>query len=193
MADALRARAEDLLAARLSPEGLAHCRAVAEMAEKLAAIYDVDVETAGLAGLLHDWDREVPRDALADRAVEAGIAATDLEVAAPYLLHARTGAQAVRDVLAELSPQVVRAIELHTVGDPRMGDLDMVVYLADMLSTDRNYPGVGALRELVGAVSLEELFAECYRHSIADLVERRKPIHPMTVEVYNAFVARRRS
>ncbi len=96
MADDLRQRAEGLLAERLSPVGLAHCHAVAEMAERLATIYGVDPYTAGLAGLLHDWDREVPKDALAGRAAEAGLMATDVERAAPYLLHARTGADAVR-------------------------------------------------------------------------------------------------
>ena len=40
-----------------------------------------------------------------------------------------------------------------------MTPLDMVVYLADMIEPNRDYPGVQDLRDAVGAVSLSELFA----------------------------------
>ena len=70
-----------------------------------------------------------------------------------------------------------------------MSDLDMVVYLADMIEPDRGFPGVDDLREAVGTVPLPDLFALGYQHSVSHLVSARRRIHPATVAVWNTLVA----
>ncbi|MDZ4170314.1 MAG: bis(5'-nucleosyl)-tetraphosphatase (symmetrical) YqeK [Coriobacteriia bacterium] len=184
--------ADKALAARMGDKSLAHSRGVSQAAGQLALIYGVDTEEARLAGLLHDWDRELSHDELASRAAAAGLPTSAAEEASPRLLHARTGAVALREAVPGLSSEVLTAIERHTLGDPRMGPLDMVVYVADMIEPGRHYQGVDDLREAAGTISLEELFAEAYRHSVSHLIKARKPIHPLTVEVWNTLVARRR-
>jgi predicted HD superfamily hydrolase involved in NAD metabolism len=185
--------AEQALADRLSEPALRHCRAVAETAAALAAIYGVDVERAQLAGLLHDWHRELEHDALVSSAQEAGIVVEAVDLRVPYLLHARTGAAALGEEFDGLDDEVLTAIERHTVGSPEMTDLDMVVYVADMIEPGRSFPGVNDVRECVGTVSLRDLFAQAYAHSLAHLVRSRKQIHPMTVAVWNSLVAKDRS
>lgn len=185
-------RAEHLLGERVGEHALAHSRAVAETAALLATVYGVDPASARLAGLLHDWDRELGPDQLLSSAEALGIDVTDADREVPYLLHAQTGAQGVRAALPDVPDEVIAAIARHTVGAPDMSDLDMVVYIADMISPDRTYGGVAELREAVGNVGLGELFALCYRHSIGHLVREGKRIHPHTVEVWNSQVARGR-
>ena len=44
----------------------------------------------------------------------------------------------------------------------------------------------------IGAVPLEELFMMTFNHILLTLVERRRRLHPATVEVWNHYVARSR-
>jgi len=180
------------LAERLGAESLAHSERVAQTAAGLSAHYGVDVAQARMGGLLHDWDREVGGEGLLSAADsrEMPIDATERE--APYLLHARTGARSIREEFGDLPDAVVNAVERHTVGSAEMTDLDMVVFVADMIEPYRSFDGVEDLRAQVGAVPLHALFAAAYQRSVAHLVESRRPIHPDTVGVWNAHVARGR-
>lgn len=183
---------EDALAAieaRLGHKAAKHCKRVAATAVALAMAYGVDPDSARLAGLLHDWDRETPPDALLGEARAAGLEVSDADEASPHLLHARTGAVAAREALPGLPADVVDAISRHTIGAPDMTPLDMVVYLADMIEPHRDYVGVQELRDAVGAVPLGELFALAYQESMRHLVDARKRMHPLTVDVWNSFVA----
>lgn len=174
---------------RLGDGALAHCVRVADTAEGLATVYGVDAGLARLAGLLHDWDRDLDDAALRAAADEGGLAVTDADRSRPYLLHGRTAALTLSDELPGLPDEVLRAVELHTFGAERMSELDMVVYLADMLEPSRSFEGVDDLREAVGELSLEDLFVKAYQLSVLHLVRGRKPIHPQTVAVWNSVVA----
>jgi predicted HD superfamily hydrolase involved in NAD metabolism len=174
---------------RLGKKSAEHCRRVAETAAGLAIIYGVDVRSAKLAGLLHDWDRELPAPELLGRALEAGITISDADAARPKLLHARTAAASLSAAFPGIDDDVVQAVARHTIGAVDMSRLDMVIYLADMLEPARDYPGVEELRAQVGSASLSELFALGYRESMRHLVDARKRIHPETVAVWNVWVA----
>jgi predicted HD superfamily hydrolase involved in NAD metabolism len=175
--------------ARLGEKASAHSERVAQAASDLAAAYGVDAGLARLAGLLHDWDRELSADELVSAAREAAIVMTPADAAVPYLLHARTAAAQLGRAMPDLPPEVLTAVSRHTLGAADMSDLDMVVYLADMLEPARTYPGVEELRSSVGKTSLAELFARGYQESVAHLVDTRRRIHPDTVAVWNALVA----
>lgn len=184
--------ADCLLRERLGESAYAHSVRTAETAYALATVYGVDAELARIAGLLHDWDRECEHAALVESARERGLAVSDTDVASPYLLHARTGAAGLREALPGLDSAVLSAVEKHTVGAVEMSELDKVVYLADMVEPGRTWDGVEGLREAAGNISLDELFALGYQRSLAHLLHERKRIHPDTVAVYNAHVARER-
>ncbi len=190
MTGSLYETAEKLIAERLGDRALEHCRAVAETAVLLAGIYAVDEGDARLAGLLHDWDRELDADELVERAQELGLAVDTACEREPLLLHARTAVAALREVLPGLSADVLQAIERHTVGGVDMSPLDMVLYVADTIAPGRRFDGVDDLREAAGNVGLCELFALCYAQSVGHLVRTRRFIHPDTVAVWNRYVAR---
>ena len=175
--------------ARLGEKGAEHCARVAETAGGLAAAYGVDVELARLAGMLHDWDRDLKKRDLLESARRRGLPLTQADESVPYLLHARTGASGIAEAFPGLAPAVVQAVARHTVGARDMTPLDEVVYLADMMEPARDYPGVDGLREAVGAVSLPELFALGYQLSVMHIVRRRRPLHPDTLDVWNSLVA----
>ena len=177
------------IAARLTEKAAKHCKRVSDSATVLALAYGVDPELARLAGVLHDWDRQRAPEELLAVARDAGIEITRADEVTPHLLHARTGAVGAAAALPGLPPEVVEAISRHTVGAPEMTPLDMVVYLADMIESHRDFDGVEALRDAVGTVTLPELFALGYQQSVRHLVDSRRMMHPTTVEVWNALVA----
>ncbi|MDF1541661.1 MAG: bis(5'-nucleosyl)-tetraphosphatase (symmetrical) YqeK [Anaerosomatales bacterium] len=182
------AEARAALASRLGKRGYAHSVAVAQTAARLADAYGVDAREAYLAGLLHDWSRDEDGATLCAEAVRLGIDATPVDEAVPYLLHARTGAAALRERFPGLPERILESVERHTFGGPDMTDLDRVVYLADALEPARDTPAVDELREQVGRASLDELYARAYAAALEHLIRRRRRIHPATVDAWNSIV-----
>ncbi len=187
MASVSYAMAEEALRERLSPGALAHSQRVAHAAAELAGVYDVDVDEARLAGLLHDWHRDLDDDSLLVQAEALGVRVSDVDIAIPYLLHARTGSASLASAFPALPRSVLDAVERHTVGASDMTDLDRVVYLADMLEPGRKHAPLDGLRDDIGKVPLTELFERAYAASLQHLVERRRLIHPDTVAVWNSL------
>lgn len=188
MAAVTRDSALEALRARVSERSLAHCVSVAETAEALARRFGADADDAWLAGLLHDWSRDVlPQDLLV-RAAELGIEVDAVDALVPYLLHARMARAELPSVLPGLSEQVLAAVERHTVGSGSMTDLDRVVYVADMIEPARRFDGVEELRDASTSVDLAELYARAYALSLTHLVRARKYIHPESVASWNAIV-----
>ena len=87
---------------RLGEREAAHSIAVSEVAAELAERYDVDVDQARLAGLLHDWAREMSGEELLAAAARYGISVTPVDEAVPYLLHAAVGAEQLREEMGDL-------------------------------------------------------------------------------------------
>ena len=177
------------VAARLSPGGYAHSERVAETAAELARHYGLDVDEARLAGLLHDWHRELSGDELIARARTLGIEVTGADEEVPYLLHGPVAARELPAVFPDLSDGVLAAIATHTYGSDPMPPLAMVVYVADVIEPGRHYHGVDRLRDDVGEATLSELFGDAYAASLEHIIKRRRPIHPTTLEVWNRVVA----
>lgn len=63
-----------------------------------------------------------------------------LEQHALKLLHAKTGAAVARDIFG-VKDAVYEAIRWHTTGKPDMTLLEKVIYLADYIEPNRDFPG----------------------------------------------------
>ncbi len=178
---------------RLSEESREHCARVSETAGRIADVYDVDVEAARLAGVLHDWDRDTSADELLVRAAAAGVDVTEEDRLVPYLLHSRVGAAELAERFPGLDESVLEAVATHTLGALTMTPVAKIVYVADMLEPVRSYSGVEELRDAVGTCTLDELFRRAYTRSLVRVLERRRHIHRTTVETWNRHVAGERA
>lgn len=179
--------------ARLSGKRLAHVHSVSKCAAKLAELYGVNVFDARVAGLLHDWDKLLTDAELPARMDELGIERPDhIELLYP-VLHSFTGARAVKREFPELSDDIVSAIWNHTLGSLEMSELDIVVFVADMIEPGRKSRkgwGVDELREKAGKVGLDELYFMAYMQTMRSLIERRRFIHPAAFDIWNGLVAK---
>lgn len=182
-----------MLESRLSAEAVAHSVRVADTAAEMAVAYGMDPSDARIAGLLHDWDRETDGRVLLERAQRAGVPVTEADRSVPYLLHGPVAAAELSASVEGLAPEVLDAVRAHTYGAVEMSPLAKLVYVADVIEPRRKHSSASALREVVGAVTLDELFARAYVASLAHVVETRRVMHPATLEVYNRHVAQVRS
>ena len=137
----------DELEKRVGPRRFKHSLGVSETAEKLARVYGADETAARVAGLLHDWDKGYDDPGILARVDELGMELDAELVAMPRVLHGLTAAVALGRAFPELSPEVLTAVERHTLGDAGMSDLDMIVYIADALEPGRKGKVVEKLRE----------------------------------------------
>lgn len=181
--------AREALAEQVGASVLAHSERTADTAARIAAAYGADVPAARAAGLLHDWSKGVEGAVLISMARRWNLQVTAVDIAVPYLLHAPVGACEVGAAFPGIDPAVTDAIAAHTCGALELTPLSMVVYIADAIEPGRSHDGVQALRGAVGSVPLPELFARTYASSVRHLIERRRPVHPVTTEVWNRFVA----
>ena len=65
--------------------------------------------------------------------------------------------------------------------------MDIIIYLADFTSADRDYEDVDVIRKLTDE-SLESGLRYALSYSIKDLIDQSKAIHPDTVRAYNEVV-----
>ena len=179
---------------RLKKSRFAHSIGVANTAVKLAKKFGVDVNKAYVAGLLHDCAREFENEDLPAEAVKRGIKIGEVEKVAPLLLHAYIGSKMVTEIYGVDDEEIVQAIYRHTVGAKNMSALDKIIYFADMIEPNRNYPGVDKLRELAETSNnLDEIILTALGESIIFVVQKGALLHPSTIDARNYLLLERLS
>ena len=68
-----------------------------------------------------------------------------------------------------------------------MSLLDKVLYVADYIEPNRDFPGVTEAR-IIASQSLDQAVAFETAQTIAHLAKKGIPIHPQTLETYNGYV-----
>ena len=181
------------LAQRLQKKRYEHSLGVADTAAMLAGRFGVDVEKARIAGLLHDCAREYRTADLPAEAARRSIAYGEVERAMPLLLHAYVGARRAEELYGVMDTEIQQAIWRHTVGGEHMTKLDKIIYFADMIEPQRDYPEVEALRALSRTASLDVMVLEGLSQSIAFVLQSGRLIHPATVAARNEILLRARA
>ncbi len=114
-----------------------HTIGVTYTAAALAMRYDVDLDKAQLAGLLHDCAKCIPNAEKLKLCEKYGIDITPIEANAPSLLHAKLGAYLADKEYGVDDPDVQSAITWHTTGRADMTMLEKIVFLADYIEPGR--------------------------------------------------------
>ena len=126
----------------------AHAQGVSDTAVLLAQKYGADVTDAARAGILHDITKALSPAQQQKLVDHWQLPVSPFEYAQTKLLHAKTGAAAAERIFGE-NAAVVSAIDYHTTGRADMTLLEKIIYIADYMEPNRNFPGVDRLREAV--------------------------------------------
>ena len=179
----------DILRGRLTPKRYRHSLAVADQAEHLARKYGADPHKARTAGLLHDILKDTDGDSQLQIFKDFGILLDAVEQQAPKLWHAHAGAVFLEHILGITDPDILLPIRYHTTGRAGMSVPEVVLYLADFTSADRDYPDVDVMRELTER-DADEAMRYALKYTIDDLNSRGMPVHPDTLACYKDYCER---
>lgn len=141
-------QAEDMVRQTLSPKRFQHTMNVKNLAVRMAQHYGVDTEKAALAAILHDSAKELPRTELLQIMQDNAIIKRGTQNRPEPVWHGICAAILAKTQWNVQDEEILSAIACHTTGKENMSKLDKILFLADMTSAERDYPGVEELRSL---------------------------------------------
>lgn len=170
---------KDLVSRVLSGERLKHTFEVADWAEVLARHHGLDPLKARCAGLVHDLAKQIPLKSQLRYARRWNLLKYPEDEQSPYVLHGPVAAYWLEHYYGLDDAEVIAAVANHTLGRPGMGQLEMLIYSADLTEPDRDFPKVDILRQSLYD-NLEKGTLACVEHTLRYLKESKRPIHPLT-------------
>ncbi len=186
-ADLKRLTLEDLRCVSYSmvyAKRLAHIRGCEEEAARLARRWGADEDRMRRAAILHDCTKYLSHEEHLAICDQYGIALEPLERATDKLLHAKSGAALAKHIFGQ--DDIYDAILYHTTARAGMSLEEKLLYIADYMEPNRDFPEVGELRRLAysdldGAVGMGASL------SMQEMVQRGKELHHDTLGAYEFY------
>ncbi len=176
-----------VLEQRLSQKRFKHSCNVAEAARELAKQYGGDPEQAYFAGLVHDICKEMPFEEQEQLVLASDLHPDVAELHSKKVWHGIAGAQLLRTQYGITDADVLNAVRFHTVGRAHMSLLEEIIYMADMISEERDYKGVGKMRKLAHE-NLQEAMLEAIRDSAAAVLKKGVMLPEYSIAAYNYYL-----
>lgn len=164
-----------------------HSIGVADTAACLAMRYGVSMESAYIAGLLHDCAKCLPDEELLLRCRQHNIPISEFEERSPYLLHGKLGAFYAKERYNIADYDICNAIKYHTTGRAAMSPLEEIIFIADYIEPMRNKAAdLNDVRALV-FVDIKKAIYIVTKDTLDYLKSKNKPIDPQTVVTYEYY------
>lgn len=179
-----------VLEERLTPRRLKHSVGVAQTSQRLAELYGYDTHKAYVAGLVHDYAKDLKYDEMICQAKTLGVFLDDMTLKSVALIHGPVGAEMAKRDFTITDEEMVSSIHFHTTAKADMTLLEKIIYLSDFIEPNRNYPGVNKLRELA-LIDLDEALLLALSNTINYVVSIGAPIHVRTIEARNFIILKR--
>ena len=180
--------AKALVKSRLSEKRYKHTINVKKMAVKLAKRYGADEEKAALAALLHDSAKELPKAEMLQIFADNAIIAKNAAKRPAPVWHGYAASVLCQTQWGVTDPEILSAIECHTTGKQNMSLLDKIIYMADMTSAERDWPGVEKLRKLE-MKDLDAAMLAALRQTNGFVLSESKPLAPESKAAYEDILA----
>ena len=174
----------------LSERRYEHSIGVMNMAEELAKIYKVDMETAKIAGLLHDNAKEMTKEEMLKYVEENNIEITEFEKLNVPILHEKIGADIAKKKYG-VSEQIAKAIEYHTTTSPKMDTLAKIIYVSDKVELTRKSEkfDIESERKLA-TIDLDKAVLLIINNTTKYLIDNNKMIATESIETRNKLLDR---
>ena len=174
---------ESLKALGYTEHGLGHVGKVSDMAAGILSALgypEREVELARIAGLLHDITKALDGPLQLTLCAEYGIVLDTFSRAFPKTLHALTGSLVAERIFGE-NENVVSAICHHTTGRANMTLLEKIIYIADYVERNRDFPGVEEMRTMA-YTDLDKAVLMGLESAVAHVRRQGQGLAPATVE-----------
>ncbi len=165
-----------------------HTLGVAYTAAALAMCYEIDVEQARLAGLLHDCAKYIPDDEMLSQCNKLHIEITEAEQRDICLLHAKLGAYMAGAEYKIQDPEIINAIRWHTTGHPDMTMLEKIIFIADYIEPNRQQaPNLKQIRHLA-FTDIDEAMRIILKDTLDYLESIHSDIDTMTEDTFQYYL-----
>ena len=171
---------EKVVVSLLKPNRVAHVLGCRDTAAELARVWGADETDAARAGLLHDITKALDGPLQLTLCSQYAIILDAFSQNNPKTLHALTGSLVAERIFGE-NPAVVAAIASHTTGKANMNTLEKIIYIADYMEPNRDFPGVEQLRRLA-YTDLDGALRMGLEMTLAMLKEQGREISPGSQE-----------
>lgn len=171
----------------LSAKRYIHSINVANEAITLGKNFNCDLNLCYLAGLLHDFCKEMSYDEMLKILQGTDIIKDRAFLASPKVWHGYAAAYYIPERFKIYSVPILDSICYHSTAKANMSLLCKIIYMADLLSEERDYSGVEQLREKTHR-NLDEGLKEALIFSITKLSNDGRPLLSSTVDAYNETV-----
>ena len=138
---------EKVVISLLKPNRVKHVLGCRDTAVEMAKHWGADETDAARAGILHDITKALDGPLQLTLCSEYGIILDKFSQSNPKTLHALTGSLVAERIFGE-NKAVVDAVRWHTTGKGDMSLLQKIIYVADYMEPNRDFPGVEKLRHL---------------------------------------------
>ena len=187
-ADLTRLTDEDLRCVSYSmvkAKRIPHIRGTEAEAVRLAERWGADVNKMRRAAILHDCTKYLSLAehlALCDR---YGVELDEMERVTEKLLHSKTGAILARHMFGQ-DDEIYQALFYHTTARGNMTLGEKIIYMADYIEPNRDFPGVEEMRALAYS-DLDAAVAMGTQMAIEEMREKGRTVHPNTREAYEHY------
>ena len=166
--------------ALMNPNRVAHVLGCRDTAVELARVYGENEVDAARAGLLHDITKAIDGPLQLTLCDEYGIVLDTFSRSFPKTLHALTGSLVAQRIFGE-NENVVSAICHHTTGRANMTLLEKIIYIADYVEPNRDFPGVEEMRAMA-YTDLDRAVLMGLESAVAHVRRQGQGLAPATLE-----------
>lgn len=162
----------EIVKSKISLKRFTHTMGVVNMSIRLAEAYGADIEKCKIAALLHDICKEMDKEEMIKICRENfSEDLSEKDLGNTEILHAFVGSYWIEKNLNIKDNEILLAVKNHTLGNKNMSLVEKIVYIADAIELNRNYPNVEEIRKLTfrnldEGILLEARKKELYLKSI---------------------------
>ena len=189
----LRPKIQEWLKENVTQKRYKHITGVAKTAKKYAKKLKLDHCKAELSGWLHDCAKEMTNNQLLRFARKKRIKMDEVDFINPHVLHARVGAVIAKEKFRIKDPDILGGIRCHTLAEPKMSKLVMLLYLADATEPGRDKKRIQPIIKTLKEEGLELAVLDAIDQKLCEVIEKRKVIHPFTLQARNWLIKKIKS
>ena len=179
---------ENEVVSLLNPNRVAHVLGCRDCAIELAKLYGENEVDAARAGLLHDITKAIDGPLQLTLCAEYGIVLDTFSRSFPKTLHALTGSLVAQRIFGE-NEHVVGAICHHTTGRANMTLLEKIIYIADYVERNRDFPGLEEMRAMA-YTDLDRAVLMGLESAVAHVKRQGQGLAPATMEALEFLKAK---
>lgn len=161
-----------------------HSCLVKSTAVKLAKKYGADIDKVKIAALLHDYARNYSNEKLIKFVKINKINIDKWEEEIPELLHSPVAAYIAENNFGVKDNEILNAIRYHTIGKPKMSNIEKIIFVADIIEPNRDFPDINLIRNTAN-INLNKAVILVCDFTIRYNIEQNKIIHPNTLLTRN--------